>query len=62
MIFQKKSPTSLLESLAVCHATYCKLVKYFMMKTAFIDYLDNLNLTNPLKVPLLLNQTTHEQN
>ena len=30
-----------------------------MVNTAFINYLDNL--TNSLKFPLLLNQTTHEQ-
>ena len=49
----------LLESLAACHDTKSKLVMYFTVNTACIDYLDNL--TNPLKFPLLLNWTTHEQ-
>ena len=49
----------LLESLAACHDTKSKLVMYFMMSTAFINYLDNL--TNSLKFLLLLNWTTHEQ-
>ena len=49
----------LLESLATCHGTKSKLVMYFMVNMAFINYLDNL--TNSLKFPLLLNQTTHEQ-
>ena len=49
----------LLESLVACHDTQWKLVMYFMVITAFINYLDNL--TNSLNFPLLLNQTTHEQ-
>ena len=51
----------LLESLAACHGTQSKLVTYFMVNTAFINYLDNLNLISSLKVPILLNWTTHEQ-
>ena len=49
----------LLESLAACHDTESKLVMYFMVNTAFVNYLDNL--TESLKFPILLNRTTHEQ-
>ena len=49
----------LLESLAVCHDTNSKLVIYFMVNTASINYIDNL--TNSLTFPILLNWTTHEQ-
>ena len=36
----------LLESLTACHAMQSKLVMYFTVNTAFIDYHDNL--TNSL--------------
>ena len=49
----------LLESLAACHDTKSKVVMYFMVNTAFVDYFNSL--TNSLKFPLLLNCTTHEQ-
>ena len=49
----------LLESIAACHDAESKLVMYFMMKTAFVNYLDNL--TESLKFPILLNRTTHKQ-
>ena len=49
----------ILESLAACQDTKSKLVMYFMVNAAFINYLDNL--TNSFKFPLLFNQTTHEQ-
>ena len=49
----------LLESLAACHDAEAKLVIYFMVNTAFVNYLDNL--TESLKFPVLLNRTTHEQ-
>ena len=49
----------LLESLAVCQDTKSKLVMYFMVNTAFINYFDNL--IDSLKFPILLNQTTHKQ-
>ena len=49
----------LLESLAACHDAESKLVMYFMVKTAFVSYLDNL--TESLKFPVLLNKMTHEQ-
>ena len=35
---------------------------YFMMNTAFVSYLDNLdNLTDSLRLPILMNRTTSEQ-
>ena len=49
----------LLESLAACHDAESKLVMYFMVNTAFVNYLDNL--TESLTFPILLNITTHEQ-
>ena len=37
----------LLESLAVCHDSNSKLVMYFMVNTAFVNYLDQIdNLTD----------------
>ena len=49
----------LLESLTECHDVESKLVMYFTENTAFVNYLDNL--TESLKFPILINQTTHEQ-
>ena len=49
----------LLESLAACQDTKSKLIMYFMVNTAFINYLNNL--TTSLKVPILLNETTLQQ-
>ena len=49
----------LLESLAACHNAESKLVMYFTVNTAFVNYLDNL--TKTLEFPILLNWTTHEQ-
>ena len=52
----------LLESLAACHNGESKLVIYFMLNIAFVNYLDSLdNLTDSLKFPILLNRTTYEQ-
>ena len=49
----------LLESLAVCHNAESKPVMNFTVNTAFVNYLENL--TDTLKFPILLNQTTHKQ-
>ena len=52
----------LLESLAACHNVDSKLVMYFTVNTAFVNYLDSLDsLTVSLKAKILLNQTTYEQ-
>ena len=49
-------------NLAACHDADSKLVTYFMVNTAFVNYLDTLdNLTDSLKFPILLNRTTHKQ-
>ena len=48
-----------LESLAACPSADSKLVMYFLVNIAFVNYLDNL--TDSLKFPILLNWTTHEQ-
>ena len=49
----------LLESNSPCHNTESKLVMYFMVNTAVVNYLDNL--TESLKFPILLNWPTQEQ-
>ena len=52
----------LLESLAACHDSHSKLVMYFMVNTAFVNHLDQVdNLTNTLEFPILKNKTTFEQ-
>ena len=52
----------LLESLVACHDVDSKVVMYFMVNTAFVNYLDNFdNLTDSLKFLILLNRTTYEQ-
>ena len=45
----------LLESLAACHDLESILVMYFMVNTAFVNYLDNQ--TESLKFQILLNWT-----
>ena len=50
----------LLESLAACDNI--KLTMYFMINTAFINYLDMFpNFTESLQVPLFKNRTTYKQ-
>ena len=52
----------LLESLAAFCDANSKLVMYFTVNTAFVNYLDSLdNLTHSLKFPILLNRTTYVQ-
>ena len=52
----------LLESLAACHDSNSKLAMYFMVNTAFVNYLDYIdNLTEMVKFPILKNKTTFEQ-
>ena len=47
----------LLESLAACHDSNSKLVMYFMVNTAFVNYLDQIdNLTETLEFPILEKQ------
>ena len=44
----------LLESLAACHDANLKLVMYFMVKTAFVNDLDQIdNLTELHELPIL---------
>ena len=44
----------LLESLAVCQDTNSKLIMYFTVNTAFVNYLDQfLNLTESLEFPIM---------
>ena len=52
----------LLESLAACHDSNSRLVMYFMVNTAFVNYLDQVdNLTESLEFPILKNKTTYKQ-
>ena len=52
----------LLESLAACQGINSKLVMYFTVNTAFINYLDEfLNLTESLEFPIIKNKTTFKQ-
>ena len=52
----------LFESLAACHGSNLKLVMYFTINTAFVNYLDQTdNLTESLEFPMLKNKTTLEQ-
>ena len=49
----------LLESLAACQDVNSKLVMYFIVNTAFINYLDQFsNLTESLVFPIIRNETT----
>ena len=52
----------LLESLAACDNRNSKLTMYFMINTAFGNYLDMFpNLTESLQFPLIKNRTTYKQ-
>ena len=52
----------LLESLAAFHDSNSKLVMYFMVNTAFVNYPNQMdNLTATLEFPILQNKTTFEQ-
>ena len=50
----------LLESLAACHNANTNLVMYFTVNTAFTNYINQFNLTEDLKFPILTNKTTLE--
>ena len=43
----------LLESLTTCHDANTNLVMYFMVNTAITNYIDQCNLTEDLKFPIL---------
>ena len=52
----------LLESLVACHEANSKLVMYFIMNAAFVNYLDQFtNMTESLRYPIIRNKTTFEQ-
>ena len=52
----------LLESLAACQDTNSKLVMYFTVNTAFINYLDQFpNLTESPELLIIKNKTTFGQ-
>ena len=52
----------LLESFAACHNSNSKLVMYFTVNTAFVNYLDQFsNLTNSLELWIIMNKATFKQ-
>ena len=51
----------LLESLATYHDTNTKLVMYFTVNTAFVNYVDQFNLTEELTFLILTIKPTSEQ-
>ena len=50
----------LLGSLAACHDANTNLIMYFMVNTAFTNYLDQFNLMEDLEFLVLTNKTTSE--
>ena len=50
----------LLESLVTCHDANNNLIMYFMVNTAFTNYIDHFNLMEELEFPILTNKTTLE--
>ena len=51
---------SLLEFLATCQDSNTKLIMYFTINSAFTNYLNEFNLTEELKFPILTNKSTSE--
>ena len=52
----------LLESLAACDNINSKLIMYFIINTAFANYLDMFpNFTESMQFPLIKNRTTYKQ-
>ena len=50
----------LLESLPACHNIDTNLGMYFTVNTAFVNYIDQFNLTEKLTFLILTNKTTSE--
>ena len=50
----------LLESLATCHDSRTKLVMYFTVNLAFTNYINDFNLTEKIKIPIITNKSTSE--
>ena len=44
----------------MCHDANSNLVMYFMVNKTFTNYIDQFNLTEDLKFPILTNKTTSE--
>ena len=57
-----KLENNFLLSLAACHDSNSKLVIYFIVNIAFVNYMDQIhNLTETLEFPIQKNKTTFEQ-
>ena len=50
----------LLKSLAPCHDSNSKLIMYFTIINAFTIYLNELNLTEDIEIPIFTNKSTSE--
>ena len=50
----------LLDSLAACYDSRTKLVMHFTVNLAFTNYLDELNLTEVINIPIITNKSTLE--
>ena len=50
----------LLESLAACKNANSNLVMYFAVNTTFVNFIDQVNLTETLPFPVLTNKTISE--
>ena len=48
----------LLESLAACHDSKSKIVMYIIVNNAFTNYLNELNLTEDVEIPIITNKST----
>ena len=49
-----------MESLAICHDADTNLIMHFTVNTAFVNYIDQFNLTEELTFLILTNKTTSE--
>ena len=50
----------LLESLAAFHDSNSKVIMYFTVNDAFINYLNDFNLTEIVEIPIYTNKSTSE--
>ena len=60
IVVLKQKVTFCLESSAACHDADTNLIMYFTVNTAFVNYIEQFNLTEELSFPVLTNKTTLE--
>ena len=62
VLWYKSGNYFLLESLTACQDTNSKLIMYFTVNIAFVNYLDQFpNLTESLELPIIQNKPTFKQ-